>query len=688
MSGSRTKLPELTSSPPTTRKSSEKPRTERAPPSDKRTPEKKTERTSSSSKHVRDTASKSSKTSSSSYSYKVAPQPAAKLLVDPANHLSPDQKLERVQLGEIHIISYPGTSQYSQGAPSACGLAALNAIRVAFDQTLQGSTGIDLVRSLSSLDTHLDATAICAHWSSRGHLEPDDLFKLPLFRQALKVYDRVDKLVGFQAFLDMLNALRMADAPDDITAALLTRPPEIVSIFRIPLSLPSTPAPNSSSSPTLSLTHPRPVAKPRSDSCIYAIFDSHSRPEHPTGAGLTLLPSVAAAANHLTALLKVQMNTRSPALQWEAQLMAQFSAHLVCRAQLRSPTEERNSRLAAVYEANAGVLRGKEAEDDAKRALGEVEELKTKVKKLERELRKAEEALASAKSKPTDPSQPPKPLDPPKPDPLAGLSEDALFALRMQEEFDAEDLLITTLAQETEQGNTFDCGICFETFHPGALAPMDGCDHPYCRECMRDYVQSKLTSRTFPILCPTCHAAKGGGTQGTVGQGLIETIGLNEEQYATYVELSLASLSVMVHCRKCQRAAFVVRADLDSEENVIHCPLPDCSYVWCKNCNRSLEGEQENHSCDGTSELKKLMAEEGWKDCPGCKTPISRNEGCYHMTCGTPGCNCHFCYRCGALIVKSVDREEIQSAVNEHLRGKCSMFDSPAVNLVHRILRR
>ena len=66
--------------------------------------------------------------------------------------------------------------------------------------------------------------------------------------------------------------------------------------------------------------------------------------------------------------------------------MAQFSAHLVCRAQLRSPTEERNSRLAAVYEANAGVLRGKEAEDDAKRALGEVEELKTKVKKLEREL--------------------------------------------------------------------------------------------------------------------------------------------------------------------------------------------------------------------------------------------------------------------------------------------------------------
>jgi E3 ubiquitin-protein ligase RNF217 len=84
----------------------------------------------------------------------------------------------------------------------------------------------------------------------------------------------------------------------------------------------------------------------------------------------------------------------------------------------------------------------------------------------------------------------------------------------MQEEFDAEDELITSLAQEPAPGDTFDCGICLEKFQTGALAPMDGCNHPYCRECMRDYVQSKLGSRSFPILCPTCHATKGGGTQG------------------------------------------------------------------------------------------------------------------------------------------------------------------------------
>ncbi|KDN49634.1 hypothetical protein RSAG8_01699, partial [Rhizoctonia solani AG-8 WAC10335] len=615
----------------------------------------------SSSKSSREHSSKHTKSGSSSKPSSTLNK--ANLLVDPAPSLSPDEKIQRALKGETHIISHPGTSQYSQGAPSACGLAALNAIRIALDGTLQGVTGIDLLKSLSSLDTHLDATAICAHWSSRGHLEPDNLFNLPLFQQAMKVYDRHDKLVGFESFLSMINSLQTAETISDVTAALITRPPEIVAILRIPLST------TKSSTPS------------KRDDAIYAIFDSHSRPEHPNGAGLTLLPSIAVAAQHLTALLRVNINTRSPGLSWEAQLMSQFSAHLVCRAEWRQPPEERNTRLAAIYEANVGLLRGMEAREEVRRMRGEMTELRDKVGRLERELHHAYSALDS---KPKSPAQA-KPEPEPKKYP-EGLSDDALLALKMQEEFDAEDQLLTELAaEEPEQGkNVFDCGVCFETFHMGALAPMEGCDHRYCRECTRDYIKSKLESRNFPILCPTCHASKD-GSQGSVGQDLVEMIGLNEQEYATYVELSLASLSTMVHCRKCQRAAFVMRADLESETEIT-CPLPDCDYKWCKNCNKPIEGE-EKHSCDGTSELRDLMASEGWKECPGCKAPISRSEGCYHMTCTTPGCNSHFCYRCGALITQSLERTIIQSAVNEHFRGQCDMFDIPVLSLLQRLRR-
>ncbi|KAL5633431.1 hypothetical protein ACGC1H_003801 [Rhizoctonia solani] len=612
-----------------------------------------------SSRSSREHSSKHTKSGSSSKSSSSLNK--AKLLVDPAPNLSPEEKIQRTLNGETHIVSYPGTSQYSQGAPSACGLAALNAIRIALDSTLQGVTGVDLLKLLSSLDTHLDATAICAHWSSRGHLEPDSLFNLPLFQQAMKVYDRHDKLVGFESFLSMINSLQTAENINDVTAALITRPPEIVAILRIPLSAAKSPTPA------------------KREDTIYAIFDSHSRPEHPNGAGLTLLPSIAAAAQHLTALLRVNINTRSPGLSWEAQLMSQFSAHLVRRAEWREPGEERRTRLAAMYEANVGLLHGMEAREEVTRLRNEMAEWRDKVKKLERELHHAHSALDSKPKSPTQTKPEPESKKYPE-----GLSEDALLALKMQEEFDAEDQLLTELAaEEPEQNkNVFDCGVCFETFHMGALAPMEGCDHKYCRECMRDYIKSKLGSRTFPILCPTCHAAKD-GSQGSVGQNLVETIGLDEQEYATYVELSLASLSTMVHCRKCQRAAFVVRADLESETEIT-CPLPDCDYKWCQNCNKPIEGE-EKHSCDGTTELRDLMASEGWKECPGCKAPISRNEGCYHMTCATPGCNSHFCYRCGALITQSLERTIIQSAVNEHFRGQCDMFDVPVLSFLQRL---
>jgi hypothetical protein len=106
----------------------------------------------SSSKSSRSHSSKHSKSGSSSKPSSSANK--TRLLVDPAPNLTLDEKIQRVLNGETHIVSYPGTSQYSQGAPSACGLAALNAIRIALDKSLQGVTGIDLLKHLSLLDTH------------------------------------------------------------------------------------------------------------------------------------------------------------------------------------------------------------------------------------------------------------------------------------------------------------------------------------------------------------------------------------------------------------------------------------------------------------------------------------------------------------------------------------------------------
>ncbi|PBK95366.1 hypothetical protein ARMGADRAFT_1078107 [Armillaria gallica] len=33
------------------------------------------------------------------------------------------------------------------------------------------------------------------------------------------------------------------------------------------------------------------------------------------------------------------------------------------------------------------------------------------------------------------------------------------------------------------------------------------------------------------------------------------------------------------------------------------------------------------------------MKKQGWKYCPGCRTPIQKDGGCNRMTCTSPGCN-------------------------------------------------
>ncbi|KAH9167937.1 hypothetical protein EDB89DRAFT_1644128 [Lactarius sanguifluus] len=236
-----------------------------------------------------------------------------------------------------------------------------------------------------------------------------------------------------------------------------------------------------------------------------------------------------------------------------------------------------------------------------------------------------------------------------------------------------------------------------------SVARLDPCEHAFCRECMRGYVSTRLEERRFPILCPTCTAGKGKGkgATGEVSQTLAQRLGLTDEQFDIWSELEMSSFSVLLHCRKCQRSMFVARDEYEEAE-IVECPLPDCDYAWCMQCQKTIDFYGADHSCDGngTSELDDLVKQQGWKYCPctsvlaccychqlfsfpflACKTPIQKVSGCNHMTC-TSACNTHFCYHCGDLIVKSALRQEINEAVSSHFRTKCSLFEVPGEDIV------
>lgn len=77
----------------------------------------------------------------------------------------------------------------------------------------------------------------------------------------------------------------------------------------------------------------------------------------------------------------------------------------------------------------------------------------------------------------------------------------------------------------------------------------------------------------------------------------------------------MAQFSVVLHCPKCKRSAFVDKTDLE-DTNTLSCPLPGCNHTWCKNCQESINNEGPKHSCDGLAALDQLMQQSGWKYCP------------------------------------------------------------------------
>jgi hypothetical protein len=88
------------------------------------------------------------------------------------------------------------------------------------------------------------------------------------------------------------------------------------------------------------------------------------------------------------------------------------------------------------------------------------------------------------------------------------LDADLELALRIQAEeaeFEAANaLFIESLGQQ----EVFDCVMCMEKNPVDDVAIVDGCGHRFCRNCLRQYLTTKLSEANFPIPCPTCSADK------------------------------------------------------------------------------------------------------------------------------------------------------------------------------------
>jgi hypothetical protein len=187
-----------------------------------------------------------------------------------------------------------------------------------------------------------------------------------------------------------------------------------------------------------------------------------------------------------------------------------------------------------------------------------------------------------------------------------------------------------------------DCPICLG--EPEEPVPTS-CGHVYCGLCFTNMCQAEAS--TLGAFCITCQ-----GDSGECGKLLhlaeIQRILLSE----TFEDILGASFACHVR-RHPDQFRYCTTPDCKQTYRVTSVPevlpatftYPRCLESTCTPCHVSHPGvtcaEHNGDTTGGVEALHKIKQELNIKDCPNCGTPIEKNGGCNHITCG--GCRSHIC---------------------------------------------
>ena len=142
---------------------------------------------------------------------------------------------------------------------------------------------------------------------------------------------------------------------DSSAVAIITRPPEIIACLKLRLTKRN----------------------------VFIIFDSHSRPSYPNGAGMMVSTSIEGTARRLTELLPT-VDLQDSFLQWQAQLLANYSGHVFVPQGVETSTP---LLWQAVLESSLTQL-SLQAENSELRS--QIESLKSEQRRLETEIKETE----------------------------------------------------------------------------------------------------------------------------------------------------------------------------------------------------------------------------------------------------------------------------------------------------------
>jgi len=200
------------------------------------------------------------------------------------------------------------------------------------------------------------------------------------------------------------------------------------------------------------------------------------------------------------------------------------------------------------------------------------------------------------------------------------------------------------------------CKICYDEYDRWEkVHQFSGCEHTYCRDCLRDYLATNINEgAVLDLTCPFPECRTEFSTKDV-------KFLCTSEIYAKFERFTLlAALRADPNARWCPNP-YCNNGIKHNPATMpwVHCNA--CKFEFCFHCmserhdgaacgQEALEYLKKKHE----SELAANAQFDEWasvmkalvKPCPGCKAFIEKNDGCNHMTCQNPSCKVQFCWLC------------------------------------------
>lgn len=197
--------------------------------------------------------------------------------------------------------------------------------------------------------------------------------------------------------------------------------------------------------------------------------------------------------------------------------------------------------------------------------------------------------------------------------------------------------------QETgESSRPSFCEICMDAKTKQEMFTNNQCSHSFCKDCMANYVASKIQENISMIRCPDINCK--GLLEPQNCRSLVPKQVFNRWEAALSESFILGLQNFYCPLKDCS----VMLVD-DGREVVRESLCPYCHRPFCAQCNvswhegmgcrefqKQRKGQRKKEDAERMSEdviLNNLANKMKWRRCPNCKFYVEKVEGCQHITC-------------------------------------------------------